>query len=162
MSLEKISSGNAKIRAQGYYTAVLTLAEAPTIQLGPDQEGAAQTSPANDQDQPGQPEQQPGQPQQQAGHPQHLGQPQQQPGHPQQQPGPQQIPVQAGVSQKPHDIDQTTDSAQMQQVTRHVIPDANVGPHKEKYRWRLLLFEMLPGTTVRMAWQAMSCFVLAT
>ncbi len=29
---------------------------------------------------------------------------------------------------------------------RALSQDAKVGPHKEKYRWRLLSFDILPGT----------------
>ena len=113
MHVRSIGSGHAKLVFQGYYTAVLTLAEAPEVQADP--------SP------------QPGQPQQAGPHP---GPPQQPPGHPQQ-------------SQLAPAEPMAVDDHQAAEVTsgrvKVVSQDDKVGPHKEKYRWRLLSFEILPG-----------------
>ncbi len=114
MRVHSIGSGHAKLTFKGYYTAVLTLAEAPEAQADP---------PC----QPGAPQQ--GVPSQ--------GQPLQQPGHPQQQqPG----------SDEPMDVDQQADEVTSGGM-RAVSQDEKVGPHKEKYRWRLLSFDILSGTT---------------
>ena len=126
MHVHSIGSGHAKLTFEGYYTAVLTLAEAPEAQADPPcQPGALQQGVRQ-----GQPPQQPGHPQQQPGHPQ-----QQQPGHPQQQqPG----------SDEPMDVDQQADEVTSGGM-RAVSQAEKVGPHKEKYRWRLLSFDILPG-----------------
>lgn len=113
MHVHSIGSGHAKLTFKGYYTAVLTLAEAPEAQADP---------PC-----------QPGAPQQGVPSQGHL---QQQPGHPQQQqPGPA----------EPMDVDQQADEVTSSGM-RAVSQDEKVGPHKEKYRWRLLSFDILPGT----------------
>ncbi len=126
MHVHSIGSGHAKLTFKGYYTAVLTLAEAPEAQADPPcQPGAPQQ---------GVPSQ--GQPPQQPGHPQL-----QQPGHPQQQqPG----------SDQPMDVDQQADEVTSSGM-RALSQDAKVGPHKEKYRWRLLSFDILPGITSGLA-----------
>ena len=140
MRVKSIASGHAKLVFQGYYTAVLTLAEAPEVQAdpSPQPEQPLQAGPN-----PGQPQQvgsNPGPPQQQSGQPQHAGPnpgpPHQQPGHPQQgQPGPAEP-----MAVDDHQADEVT-SGSMKVVSQ----DDKVGPHKEKYRWRLLSFEILPG-----------------
>ena len=115
MLVHSVESGHANLTFKGYYTAVLTLAEAPKAQAEP---------PC----QPGPPQQ--GVPSQ--GHPQ-----QQHPGHPQQQqPG----------SDEPMDVDQQADEVTRGDI-KAVSQDEKVGPHKEKYRWRLLSFDILPGIT---------------
>ncbi len=137
MHVHSIGSGHAKLTFKGYYTAVLTLAEAPEAQADPTcQPGAPQQGLPSQR----QPPQQPGQPQQQQpGHPQQgvpsQGQTPPQPGHPQQQqPG----------SDEPMDVDQQADEVTSSGM-RAVSQAAKVGPHKEKYRWRLLTFDILPG-----------------
>ena len=126
MALEKVSRGRANVRFQGYYTAALTLAEAPEVHLDPNQ---AEPSPLQQG--------------QQQGHPQQEG------------------PEQAGNAQKPSEGVQEADSnqaAQLQEAARHGVTAAHVGPHKEKYRWRLLSYELLPGTsTPPMLLTHMSC-----
>lgn len=115
MRVHSVESGHANLTFKGYYTAVLTLAEAPEAQADPP-------------GQPGPPQQ--GVPSQ--GHPQ-----QQQSGHPQQQqPG----------SDEPMDFDQQADEVTRGDI-KAVSQDEKVGPHKEKYRWRLLSLEILPGIT---------------
>lgn len=100
LRISSIGSGHANAFFPGYYTATLTLAEAPAVQ-------ADQVS-------------QPGQDEAKTGHPQsHLGHP----SNPQPQPG--NDPAAAAASR--------TD-AQTQEA-----------PHQEKYRWRLLSFELLPS-----------------
>ena len=112
MRVHSIGSGHAKLTFKGYYTAVLTLAEAPEAQADP--QGAPQQGVPSH------------------GHPQ-----QQQPGHPQQQqPG----------SDEPMDVDQQADEVTSGGL-KAVSQDDQVGPHKEKYRWRLLSFDILPGIT---------------
>ena len=121
MHVHCVGSGHAKLTFKGYYTAVLTLAEAPGAQAEP----PCQPGPP----QQGEPVQ--GQPLQQPGHPQ-----QQQPGHlQQQQPG----------ANEPKDVDQQADEV-TSGCMRTVSQDDKVGPHEEKYRWRLLSFDILPGT----------------
>lgn len=127
MRVKSIESGHAKLVFQGYYTAVLTLAEAPEVQADP--------SP-----QPGHPQQagpDPGPPQQQPGPT--PGPPQQQQGHPHQgQPGPAEP-----MAIDDHQADEVTSGS-----VKVVSQDDKVGPHKEKYRWRLLSFEILPGDPI--------------
>lgn len=106
MRIHSIGNGHAKLYFKGYYTAVMTLAEAPEVH-------------ADSSSQPGDP-QQPGPSQ---------GQPQQQPGH-----------IQA------MDVDQAGDDV-MSDVVKTMSKDDKVGPHMEKYRWRLMSFEILPGIT---------------
>ncbi|KAA6421171.1 MAG: hypothetical protein FRX49_08870 [Trebouxia sp. A1-2] len=119
MHVHCVGSGHAKLTFKGYYTAVLTLAEAPGAQAEP----PCQPGPP----QQGEPVQ--GQPLQQPGHPQ-----QQQPGHlQQQQPG----------ANEPKDVDQQADEV-TSGCMRTVSQDDKVGPHEEKYRWRLLSFDILP------------------
>ena len=116
MALETVSSGRANVRFQGYYTAALTLAEAPEVHLDPNQ---AEPSPPLQQGQ-------------QQGHPQQEG------------------PERGGNAQKPSEVVQEADSnqaAHLQEAFRHGVTAAHVGPHKEKYRWRLLSYELLPGTS---------------
>lgn len=127
MALEKVASGRVNVRFQGYYTAALTLAEAPEVHLDPNQ---AEPSPPLQQGQ-------------QQGHPQQEG------------------PEQAGTAQKPSEVVQGADSnhgPQLQEAARQGVKAAHVGPHKEKYRWRLLSYELLPGNfTPSMLLTHMSC-----
>lgn len=130
MRVHNIESGHAKLVFQGYYTAVLTLAEAPEVQADPSpQPGHPQQAGPNA----GPPQQQPGQPQQAGPNP---GPPQQQPGHPQQS---QPTPAEP-MAVDDHQADEVTSGS-----TKVVSQDDKVGPHKEKYRWRLLSFEILSG-----------------
>ena len=100
MRISSIGNGHVNMSFPGYYTAVLTLAEAPPVQ-------------ADQVSQPGQDEARTG----------HLQSPLGLPSEPQQQPGPDHA---AAIALR-------TD-AQTQEA-----------PHQEKYRWRMLLFELLPS-----------------
>lgn len=100
MRLSSVSSGHVNVFFPGYYTAKLTLAEAPAVQ-------ADQVS-------------QPGQNEAETGHPQPpLGLPS----------GPQQQTA-------------TGPAAAAASITDAQTQEA---PHQERYRWRMLSFELLPS-----------------
>ena len=113
MRIHSIGSGHAKLIFKRYYTAVMTLAEAPEVHADPSSQPGDPQHPGPSQ---GQPQQQPGQAQQQPGHIQAM------------------------------DVDQAGDDA-TSDVVRTMSKDDKVGPHMEKYRWRLMSFEILPGIT---------------
>lgn len=106
MRVSSISNGHAKLSFPGYFTAVLTLAEAPT-------------PPADEVAQPGPLAAEPG-------HPQHA------PGLPS-SPQQQLRDAETKKADQPAGGEACTD-AQTQEA-----------PHKEKFRWRLLSFEVLPS-----------------
>ena len=99
LRISSIGSGHANVSFPGYYTAMLTLAEAPAVQ-------------ADHVSQPGQNEAKPGHPQPPLGLP-------------------------SGAQQQPG-TDPAADAAP------HVDAQTQEAPHQEKYRWRLLSFELLP------------------
>ena len=159
LHVHSISNGNVKLYFKAYYIAVLTLAEVPAAH-------ADSSSQAHDpEDEPDHPQHvtgpteperalDQGHDQQTTGHPQQpSGHAQQQRGHPQQR-LPENLKLQsvqqtAAVPQNGTDVqDMDIDKADEEDVGHQVRPVKQndlCGPHKEKYRWRLLSFEILPG-----------------
>lgn len=106
MRVCSVGSGHANMSFPGYFTAVLTLAEAPITQ-------------ADKGSQPGQLEAEPGRPEHALGMPS--------------------SPQQLLGRDETRKVDQPAGSA------AHTDAETQEAPHQEKFRWRLLSFEILPS-----------------
>lgn len=116
MRVYSIGTGHAKIELPGYYSAVLTLAEAPLVQ-------AENVSQPQGQTQPGHPEPETG--------------------HPQATLGPDYDPKQEAGTAEAMDVDQPAGTTA--RTDAYSAGQEEEQPHKEKFRWRLLSFEILPS-----------------
>ena len=117
MRVHSIGTGHAKVKFPGYYSAVLTLAEAPVTQ-------------AEHVSQPW------GQIQQEH--------PQPETGHPQATPRPASHSQQGSGAIEAMDVDQPAGTT-ARTDTQTPASKEEEQPHKEKTRWRLLSFEILPS-----------------